>query len=410
MVMVQFNYEGYRESGEKVTGKIISENQEIAIVKLKKEGILPVQLTDDIAGGVKFEKLFLIGRSDRIKSDDLELFWSKIALLLKHGVRINQALKAIYKGTPEGGMKKRIAKVNELVRQGETFSSTLVQWDDIQSPLYRSLVKVGELSGTMEVVAKAIADDLSFNKELQKKIEQALIYPSAVMFACLASILFIYNFVVPQFADLFTNMKSVPIYTVVMLKTGEIVRVWQWWIGLAVVMLVVGAKTGFLDKQLKFIGAKAKAGLQKLPGAKLIFETLDNLRFASVMALMLSQGVRINEALGEASESMSNWRRRRVIGNVRNQVRNGAGLAQSLGKEELFDESFISIIEAGERTGSLAQVFIEIKERLRGDYEASIHKLVTLMEPLIVMIMGVVVGGIVIVMLLSILSVNEGIM
>lgn len=410
MVMVQFNYKGYRDSGEKVVGKVISENRDVAIGKLKREGIIPVELTINITGGLKLEKLFLVGRRGRIKSDDLELFWSKIALLLKHGVRINQALGAVYKGTPEGGLKKRIANINELVRQGETFSSTLKQWDDIQSPLYRSLVKVGELSGTMGVVAKAIADDLSFNKELRKKIEQALIYPSAVMFACLASILFIYNFVVPQFADLFNTMESVPIYTAIMLKTGEIIRVWQWWIGLVVMVLVVGRKTVFLQKPLKLVINKGKEIIQKLPGTRVMFETLDSLRFASVMALMLSQGVRINDALGEACESMSNERRRKIVRNVRNQVRSGGGLAQSLEKEELFDESFISIIEAGERTGSLAQVFVEIKERLRDEYEGRIHKLITLMEPLMVMIMGVIVGGIVIVMLLSILSVNEGIM
>ena len=133
------------------------------------------------------------------------------------------------------------------------------------------------------------------------------------------------------------------------------------------------------------------------------------LRFASVMGLMLKNGVKVNEALQEAADTLNDSDKSMAVVAVRNQVRKGDSLADALYSAGILDESLVSIIEAGEKTGSLGTVFEEIAMRLKSEYESRIQKLTSLLEPLMILVMGGVVGAIVVTMLLSILSVNEGI-
>jgi len=406
--MAHFLYKGYKKSGEKVQDEIEAGSRQEVVQKLKKLQIIPVLLKETDR---KDDIVAILNRFARrsISLEDQEMFWAKLALLLKHKVRITQALEVAARGASNEQLQKRIRGLGEQVRHGRQFSEALKEWNDILSPVYHSLVKVGEASGSMENVAAAIAEDLKMKRELKRQVEQALVYPVIVCIACIGSILFIFNFVIPQFADLFENLASMPLYTKIMLETGAFVRKWQGWIGLSGLGVVLFFKFGASAA----ISRRIKETLIRIGAAMPVFGPLRDcgamLRFASVMGLMLKNGVKVNEALQEAADTLNDSDKSMAVVAVRNQVRKGDSLADALYTAGILDESLVSIIEAGEKTGSLGVVFEEIAMRLKCEYESRIQKLTSLLEPLMILVMGGVVGAIVVTMLLSILSVNEGI-
>jgi len=406
--MAHFHYKGYKKNGEKIQDEIEAENRQEVVEKLKKMLIIPVRIKE---ADRKDDIVAILNRFSHrsISLEDQEMFWAKLALLLKHKVRITQALDVAARGAGNELLQKRIRGLGEQVRHGRQFSEALKEWNDILNPVYHSLVKVGEASGSMDNVAAAIAADLKMKRELKRQVEQALVYPVIVCIACIGSILFIFNFVIPQFADLFENLASMPLYTKVMLETGVFVRKWQGWIG----MFGLGGILFFKYGASAAISRRIKESLIKFGAVMPIFGPLRDssamLRFASVMGLMLKNGVKVNEALQEAADTLNDIDKNRAVIAVRNQVRKGDSLAAALYTAGILDESLVSIIEAGEKTGSLGTVFEEIAMRLKTEYETKIQKLTSLLEPLMILIMGGVVGAIVVTMLLSILSVNEGI-
>jgi len=210
--MAHFLYKGYKKSGEKVQDEIEAGTRQEVVQKLKKLQIIPVLIKD---ADRKDDIVAILKRFGQrsISLEDQEMFWAKLALLLKHKVRITQALDVAARGAANELLQKRIRGLGEQVRHGRQFSEALKEWDDILNPVYHSLVKVGEASGSMENVAAAIAEDLKMKRDLKKQVEQALVYPVIVCIACIGSILFIFNFVIPQFADLFENLASMPLYT-----------------------------------------------------------------------------------------------------------------------------------------------------------------------------------------------------
>ena len=406
--MALYLYKGYKKDGEKIQDEIEARNRQEAVSKLKRLQLIPVSLEEaDRKDDIKV--ILSRFRRQRITLEDQEMFWAKVALLLKHKVRIIQALEVAARGTGNEAMQKRIRRLAGQVRQGRQFSEALKDWDDILNPVYHSLVKVGEASGSMDSIAAAIASDLKMKRDLKKQVEQAMVYPVIVCLACVGSILFIFNFVIPQFADLFENLPRMPTYTKIMLATGEFVRRWQGWIGAGLVGGVLfyryGGSAAFSRRLKQYL-------LQFGASVPLLGPLQNNgamLRFASVMGLMLKNGVKVNDALQEAAETLAGSARGRAVVAVRNQVRRGVSLAGALYAAGILDESLVSIIEAGEKAGSLGPVFEEIESRLKSEYEARIQKMTTMLEPLMILIMGGVVGAIVVTMLLSILSINEGI-
>jgi len=406
--MALYLYKGYKKNGEKVQDEIEAGSHQEVVLKLKARQIIPVLIKEvDHKGDVAtFLNRF---RRRSIGLEDMEMFWAKLALLLKHKVRITQALDVAARGAGNDLMQKRIRQLGEQIRHGRQFSEALEEWSDILSPVYHSLVRVGEASGSMDSVAAAIAEDLKMKRDLKKKVEQALVYPVIVCLASIGSILFIFNFVIPQFADLFENLAVMPFYTRIMLATGEFIRKWQGWIGLGGLAGILFYRYGTPGRLLRDFKSQLMRVGALLP---LVGPLQDNgamLRFASVMSLLLKNGVRVNEALQEAADTLVGTGKVRAVVAVRNQVRRGDSLADSLYAAGILDESLVSIIEAGEKTGSLGGVFEEIASRLKSEYEIRIQKLTTLLEPLMILVMGGVVGAIVVTMLLSIMSINEGI-
>src|SRR5690606_9715701 len=289
------------------------------------------------------------------------------------------------------------------VKRGESLTDALSKHKHFDS-LYLSLVKMGEASGELAEIFAGLARDLKFRKELQAKIIQALVYPAVIFSVCVLAILFVFNYIVPQMSGLFDNNANLPVYTRFLMAASDWMRQYQWWALLGLVISGLGirqiAKKGLLNQWLD-------ENLIKLPVIKAAILQIERIRFNTSMALMLDAGVKLDNAIELAAGTVKNSALRQSVASARAKVKRGVRLTEALSSTPIYPDFYLSLLEVGEESGQLSVVFEEIASRSRNDFSSWTTKVTSLLEPLMILFMGGVVGSVVVVMLLSIMSVND---
>jgi general secretion pathway protein F len=221
---------------------------------------------------------------------------------------------------------------------------------------------------------------------------------------CILSIVFIFNFVVPKFEVLFAGMKSLPIYTDILLTVSRVFTQYQW----LILVLVVGIPLWVKQmNKIVFVKALLDTLMIKTPVLRYLAYSLENLRFVSSMAILLKSGVLLVDALGYSIRSIGNRRIQMQLLSARDEVRQGKKLSETLARTGFLPDIFIGVIEVGEQTGNLTEIFTDMEDRFKDDYEHRLNGMITLLEPIMILVMGLIVGSVVVIMLLSIVSVND---
>jgi general secretion pathway protein F len=270
--------------------------------------------------------------------------------------------------------------------------------------LYINLVRLGEAGGKLPAVFRELAKDLAFRKDLKQKIISAAVYPMVVLMVCVLSVVFILNFVVPSLEGLFADASSIPWYTELLLDTSRFFRQWQWALVLAVVLAAVLAwryrrSPSLVDQREKL--------LISTPGLRDALLMVERIRFAGGLSMMLEAGMPIDRALGLSADNVGNSILRKQLKSAIAFVKRGEQVSSSLRKTKLFPDYFASLLEVGEETGQLASSLSNIAERTRSEFAAWALRLTTLLEPLLILVMGLIVGGVVVIMMLSITSIGD---
>jgi general secretion pathway protein F len=239
---------------------------------------------------------------------------------------------------------------------------------------------------------------------MASRTRQAMAYPGVIMGVCLLSVVFIFNFVVPRFEPLFGRMADPPLATRLLLHTADLFTRFQW-VGLVGLCLAP-----FLLARLVKIPACRQLLdnlALKMPITRRLVYTAANLRFASAMAMMLNSGVLLADALGYAVATIGNTRIRHRLITLRDSVRQGTKLSQAMARTGFLPQTYEGIIDVGEEAGRMAEVFKDMEVRMRTEYEQRLTSLITFIEPLMIIGMGILVGGIVVIMILSTVSLHE---
>jgi type II secretory pathway component PulF len=400
--MKQFRYKAYDDSGVLKQGEIPAVNLDSAKFKLKESGLIPVTVSDAQKSGSGLNGRFRIDFKPGL--EQVEELTSRLALLLKNGIRVDSAFEFALKGVKNNRLKKAVEAVHEDIRKGAKLSDSLGKHPDIFDSLYISLVRVGEESGKLAQAFADIASSLSFHKAIMAKTRQALIYPLIIFFVCVGSILFIFNFIVPRFSVMFAGSDDLPAYTQLLLTMSDFFGKYQL---VVFAVLTVGGLFLYSVRDHDAV-TRLRHGLSaRLPLVKKLCFTLENLRFASSLSMLLSSGVVLSDALDHAVSSVSNLFIRQRLGTIKQRVRQGEKLSTTLEDAGFLPDMFDGLVEVGEQTGNLAEVFKEMEARLRMDYENRITALITLIEPVMIIVMGLVVGSVVVGLLLSMVSVND---
>ncbi len=402
--MQQYNYTAYDTSGVRRQGEVSAVNLESAQAKVKELGLVPVRL--EVLSALQNQMSVQFQILQRIKPglSDVEFFSSQMSLLLKNGIRVDKALGTTIKTIRNLKLKRAATQIHNEIRSGLALSRSLEKFPDIFDPMYVSIASIGEATGKLADAFGQIALSLGFRKSVLSKTRQALIYPAVIFSVCVLSIVFIFNFVVPKFEVLFAGMKKLPVYTEILLTVSRHFTRYQWWI----LLLVVGIPLWLRQmKRIHLIRVALDMLLIKIPVLRYLSYSLENLRFVSSMAILLKSGVLLVDALNYAIRSVGNYRLQKQLLSARDDVRQGRKLSESLAKTGFLPDIYIGVIEVGEQTGNLTEIFSDMEDRFKENYEQRLNGMITLLEPIMILVMGLIVGSVVVVMLLSIVSVND---
>ncbi len=397
--MATFLYKAYDSSGAKINGQIEASDQSSALVELKKSGLLPSEVKE-----LKVIESNLFSINKKVSLGDLEFLTAELSLLLDSGVRIDKGIDIIKRTKAKPALAKLLADISNDIKQGKSLSEAFREHGAIFDDLYCNLIELGEASGNLSEVFADLAKDLKFRRELQRKIVSSLAYPSVIFFVCILSIFFIFNFIVPKMSAMFTDITALPWYTSAMLLTSEWMIKYQLFLVVGFILATFGIVK--LTKQTGFVSWWQKTSL-KLPIVRHAVITVERIRFNSGLAMMVKAGVQIDKALGLSAGNIKNRSLRQEMEIAKTKVKGGSSLTPALKQTSLYPDFFISLLEVGEESGNLERVFDEIASRSRQEFESWTERMTTLLEPLMILFMGGFVGGVVVVMLLSMVSINE---
>lgn len=397
-----FDYVAYDEAGARLRGRVDAADPESAGSRLREQGLIPIRIERVEAAARRTGGPSRFSRAPNL--GDIEFFTSQISLLLRNGIKIDRALETARVGIKNGRLKGIVSEIHEDVRRGVPFSTALEKYPDVFDSLYVGIVRIGEVTGRLADVSLDLAANLSFRLKIASKTRQALIYPAIILSVCLLSVVFIFNFIVPKFSIIFSGMKTMPVYTRAILAAGELFRTYQFIFPVLVVGVLFFIYRNRKSRQLRRLKDML---MMRTPMVEQVCRSLENLRFASSLAILLKSGVMITTALDYAIQSVGNVFIRKKLSRVKDEVRQGKKFSEAMARAGFFEDIFVGLIEVGEQTGDLSEIFSEISDRLRLNYEEKVSNLIVFIEPVMILFMGLVVGSVVVAMLLSLVSIND---
>ena len=393
-----FTYKGVNRRGKKVDGEI--KGTSIAEVKalLRQQGITP--------SGVKKKPKSLFGDGKKIKPVDIAIFTRQIATMLGAGVPLVQSIDLIANGADNKSLRTLMQKISVKVQAGLPLSETLREHPKYFDELYCDLVKSGEASGSLDQIFDRLAIYKEKAEALKSKIKKAMFYPVAVLVvaAIVTSILLI--FVVPQFAEIFAGFGAeLPAFTLFVLGISEMMQQY-WWVVLAGIIATFFVIKKTYASNLKF-RTWADGRIIKLPVIGSILNKAAVARYARTLSTTFAAGVPLIEALESAAGASGNEVYKNAILFIREEVSAGIQMHHAMKQTDQFPEMVISMVSIGEETGALDSMLAKVANIYEQEVDDAVDGLTALLEPMIMAVLGVVIGGLIIAMYLPIFSMGS---
>ncbi|MFT5813628.1 MAG: type II secretory pathway component PulF [Psychroserpens sp.] len=398
--MANYLYKAYDTNGGRLEGIIEADSLDSAKQKLKQQKLIITSLKVDKKSSTHIQFF----ERTKVSLEELEFITSELAILLKNGVKIDKSLGILQRNKPNGAASKLLNDLYIAVKRGNTLSDAMQAHPEVFDLLYVNLVKVGEESGDLALVFVRLSADLKFRSNLKRKIIQSLTYPLVILAVCILCIVFIFNYIVPQMSGLFEGMPELPIYTDILLSVSYWMQSYQWLLFIGIIAIIIAFVASLRNPVTK---RKLDEILLKTPLIKGALLVIERIRFNSALTMMLEAGISIDKALELSAGSVNNRFIRQGLIAAKEHIKKGAGLTESLGRSPIYPDFFLSLLEVGEESGKLAPVFEEIASRSRTEFESLTDKMTSILEPLLILTMGGIVGSVVVTMLLSIISVND---
>jgi type II secretory pathway component PulF len=397
--MPLFDYEGFDKSGARVNGVIDAATADMAQQALRQKGYLLKSVTpekplqqNDIFGAAKVDLA------------DIEFLTAELSLLLDAGLKIDKGIELLKSANKKPALARLLNKISTELRSGKQLSQVLSGIPDLFDPLYVNLVSIGEKTGQLAIIFRQLAEDLAFRRDLQKRITQALTYPMVILFVCLASVLFIFNYVVPNMATMFERQQDLPFYTTLLLSSSAWLQKYQLLLFAGIAVLIILLVKGHKNPQFQTHWQRLAIRLPLISQAIMLVERI---RFNGGLAMMLQAGVAIDQALDLANGNIKHVELRAEMQIAINKIKRGDQLSTALRQTRLFPDFFASLLSVGEESGELGRIFKEIAQRSQRQFTDWVTRFTSLLEPLLILVMGGIVGGVVVIMMLSITSATD---
>ena len=403
--MPAFRYEAVDATGASKKGVLNADSARSARADLRSQGLVPIKV-DAIAAQVDASGAAARrGFGEKLSTTELALFTRQLASLLEAGLPLEQAFTALLEQAERPYVRDLVASIRSEVMGGSSLSDALARHPRDFQEIYRALVASGEQIGQLSRVLSRLADYIERRNALVQKVKLAFTYPAIVTVVAFLIVIFLLTYVVPQIVSVFANTKQkLPLLTVIMLAISDFVR------NYGLLLLGVAAVAGFLVRralQNPQIKLRWHTWLLTAPLYGKFERSLNTSRFASTLAITTGSGVPILRALETSRDTLSNVAMRDLVEQASDSVREGASLARSLAAQKHFPPMLIHMIRAGEITGELPAMLDRAASAQESDLERRTLTIAGLLEPMLILAMGVVVLLIVLAVLMPIIEINQ---
>jgi len=404
--MAAFEYTALDEKGREKKGVIEGDTARQVRQSLREKGMMPLQI-ETAANQEKKQQAQPVRISSRrgISATDLALFTRQLATLVRAALPLDEALSAVGQQTEKPRIKSMVFALRSKILEGHTLASGLADYPKIFPDLFRATVAAGESSGHLDIVLDRLADYTESRQQMAQKVAQATIYPAILTIMAFLVVTGLLIFVVPQIVEVFnTSGQELPGITQAMIWISEFLQ--NWWFAL----IVIGVAIYFATKKLLSIPVNKRRYhlfLLKLPVVGKLVRGLNTARFSRTLSILTSSGVPVLDALALSAPVVTNLPMRDAVTEASARVREGSTIYAALDRSKLFPPMTLHLISSGERSGNLEDMLDKAALQQERELEVLIAVFMGLFEPLLIVAMGGIVLLIVLSILLPIINMND---
>jgi type IV pilus assembly protein PilC len=392
-----FVWEGMDKKGKRVKGRMLAASEAAVRADLRKQGVAAKKVRKQI-------QLFKSG--GKIKAEDIALFSRQLSTMLQAGIPMVQAFDIVGNGHDKPAMQKLILAIKADIEGGTSLHEALAKHPLYFDKLYVNLVEAGEHAGALESLLDKIATYQEKTEALKKKIKKAMFYPTAVLAVAVIVTIILLIFVIPQFEDLFKSFGAdLPAFTQMVIGMSRFVQDKGWL--LAIIFGGAGYTFFYFKKRSRPMQEFLDRLLLKFPIIGPIMVKAAIARYARTLSTMFAAGVPLVEALTSVAGATGNIVYENATLKIRDEVSTGNRLQRAMENTGLFPNMVVQMIAVGEESGSLDQMSGKVADFYEADVDAAVDGMSSLLEPLIMAILGVLVGGLVIAMYLPIFQLGQ---
>jgi general secretion pathway protein F len=398
-----FEYTAVDTLGRERKGVIEGDTARQVRQLLREQQLLPVDVSEVVQTESQRQQGFAF--AGRISSTDLALLTRQLATLVRSGLPLEESLLAVSQQTEKPRIKSILLGVRSRVMEGHTLADGFAEFPGIFPEIYRATVAAGEQSGRLDVVLERLADYTESRQQIRQKIGNALVYPIALTVMCFGIVSLLLVFVVPKVVNVFeTGKRDLPIATQILIASSDFIRAY----GIYVLILFAIA-VWLLARWLRNEGPRRQMHhmLLRLPLIGRLVRGFNTARFTRTMSILTASAVPVMESLRIASEVVTNIPMREAVIEASERIREGSPIGKSLGASRLFPPMTIHLISSGESSGELESMLERAATNQERELDGLIGTLLGLMGPVLIVLMGLVVMGIVFALLLPIFQLNE---
>jgi general secretion pathway protein F len=412
--MPQFHYQAATPQGKLIEGMMEASEERIVASRLQDQGYVPLRIavpgqmqakTGAVRRQLTLAALPALPRRGRVKQRDLQILTRELATLISAGLPLDRALSVASTLADKAELKQTVGQILRSVQQGKSLTEALAEFPKIFPPLYVNMVKAGEVGGFLDTALQRLAEYLERAQEVQDEIKSALAYPVILVVVGSLSIVFMFTFVLPKFTALFQDMgDALPTSTRLLLAISSGLRSYWWVLVLGAVGSWLGFRQYVATPQGRFAWDRWRL---RVPVLGDLVRKREVAHFARTLGTLVKSGVPLLQALEVVEEVAGNQVVRQALKDVRVGVREGQGISAPLSRSGVFPTLALQMVSVGEETGRLDEMLVRVAEYYEKETHNQLRQLVSMVEPLLIVVMGLIVGFVVVAMLLGIFSMND---
>lgn len=408
--MPVFQYTALDIKGKNITGIIDTESALIARQKLRASNIFPVSINEVYADSVKKESrsVSFSNPFSRVKSSEISMMTRQLATIVGASFPLVSAISTLIPQTRSHALKKILSQIKDSIEEGSSFAGALSRYPETFSSIYINMVRAGESSGSLEIVLDRLADITEKQQELNNKIRSTLAYPLFMTIFGMVVTFFLLAVIVPKLTSIFSEMhQTLPLITRILISISDILKSFWGLILILTAALVIAFSALKKTEKGRYLYDRT---LLRLPVVGILLKKLAVARFTRTLGSLLENGVPMLPALEIVKNIAGNVIISDIIENSSKEVEKGLGVGISLAAYNIFPDLAIQMIQVGEQSGELETMLYKAADIYENEVESSIISMTSLLEPTIILIMGVVVGFIILSIALPIMEMNKLVM